>query len=358
MNKRIHDVFSNWLVLALFVILSMAGQPAIVSADSNNAESSGKPLSPANLGADLWAAVRARSDQASEQHKLVLDPQISRTTQVRGHDSNVLVNQAGETWMSFRNQQLMPKGRDLMIFVLLLIFIFYIFWGRIEVEGGESGVLLPRFSMSARMIHWFLAGVFILLSISGLILLYGRSMLIPLVGHGAFSVIADISKEVHNLSGPLFPFLLVLIFLNMVRQNLYERGDMTWVVKGGGFFGGSHPSAGRYNPGEKLLFWLTILLGVVISVTGLVLNFPVLATMVLDYYPEFEQYRRVMETMHGVHGVVGIVFISLIFGHIFLATVLVPGTLTGMTSGKVDVNWARSHHSRWYKQMMEEKGKD
>ena len=55
-----------------------------------------------------------------------------------------------------------------------------------------------------------------------------------------------------------------------------------------------------------------------------------------------------MEFSHVVHTIIAVVFIALIFGHIFLATMLVPGTLSGMTTGKVDANWAKEHHDRWY----------
>ena len=358
MKKRTISGLFSWLVLAACFSTLMTATTPSGATDEAKASSLVKPLGPANLGSDLWSAVRARSDAASDQYGLSRDTKRNKTTQVRGYDANVLVNQAGDTWASFRNHQMMPKGRDLMIFVLLLMFLFYVFRGSVDDDTDESGIELQRFSISARMIHWFLAGLFILLGITGLILLYGRTMLIPLVGHEAFGVIAGLSKELHNLSGPLFPIMLIFIFINMVRDNFYERGDLTWIVKGGGFFGDTHPSAGRYNAGEKILFWLTILLGIVISVTGLVLNFPALAVMVLERYPEFEQFRQVMEAMHAVHGVVAMVFICLIFGHIFLATVVVPGTLSGMTSGKVGVRWARSHHNRWYAQMMEKQGKD
>jgi len=358
MKKRTISGLFSWLVLAVCFSMLMTATTPSGATDAAKASSLVKPLGPANLGSDLWSAVRARSDAASDQYGLSRDTKRNKTTQVRGYDANVLVNQAGDTWASFRNHQMIPKGRDLMIFVLLLMFLFYVFRGSVDDDTDVSGIELQRFSISARMIHWFLAGLFILLGITGLILLYGRTMLIPLVGHEAFGVIAGLSKELHNLSGPLFPIMLIFIFINMVRDNFYERGDLTWIVKGGGFFGDTHPSAGRYNAGEKILFWLTILLGIVISVTGLVLNFPALAVMVLERYPEFEQYRQVMEAMHVVHGVVAMVFICLIFGHIFLATVVVPGTLSGMTSGKVGVGWARSHHNRWYAQMMEKQGKD
>ena len=205
MKKRTISGLFSWLVLAACFSTLMTATTPSGATDEAKASSLVKPLGPANLGSDLWSAVRARSDAASDQYGLSRDTKRNKTTQVRGYDANVLVNQAGDTWASFRNHQMMPKGRDLMIFVLLLMFLFYVFRGSVDDDTDESGIELQRFSISARMIHWFLAGLFILLGITGLILLYGRTMLIPLVGHEAFGVIAGLSKELHNLSGPLFP---------------------------------------------------------------------------------------------------------------------------------------------------------
>ena len=87
--------------------------------------------------------------------------------------------------------------------------------------------------------------------------------------------------------------------------------------------------------------------------TGYILDFPVLADLARGYLPELGQYRHVMELSHVLHTVIAIVFILLILGHIFLATLFVPGTLGGMTHGKVDENWASTHHDRWYRAQKE-----
>ena len=113
-------------------------------------------------------------------------------------------------------------------------------------------------------------------------------------------------------------------------------------------FGSGHASAGKFNPGEKVLFWLTIFLGIVVSVTGYVLDFPAIASWIVATFPEFTQYRHVMELSHVIHTIIAVLFIALVFGHIFLAVFFVPGTLQGMVSGNVDENWAKEHHDRWY----------
>jgi formate dehydrogenase subunit gamma len=296
------------------------------------------PISNPNPGADLWRAVRGSIDA----------PTVS---QVKGRDASVLVHRDGERWMSFRVDELIPNGGNFLIVILLLIGAIYAIRGPVKLAGGESGVLLERNSVGARVIHWLLAGIFILLAISGLVLLFGRPLLIPLFGKTGFAVIASVCKEAHNLVGPIFPLILLASFFRLVSRNLYEQGDLKWFARGGGMVGKAHVSAGKFNGGEKLLFWLTMFLGVAISVTGYVLDFPVLAAWVQNVSSDFNQYRQVMEFAHVVHGVVAVVFIGLIFGHIFMATALVRGSLSSMTSGKVDANWAKEHHDRWYQEM-------
>ena len=324
----------SWaLILWLFAVLTL-GLASFSPAMAQTEEAPAAINNP-NPGADLWRAIRGHLDSPA-------------VTQGGGHDSAVLVNEEGERWTSIRVNDLVPKSREWLILVILLLGLMYMIAGRAKLTHGEAGVEVERHNATARFIHWFLAVTFIALGITGLILLFGRVALIPLIGKEAFGVVARVCKEVHNFVGPVFPVAIILVFFNLIRGNLYERGDIKWILKGGGFFGGGHPSAGKFNPGEKILFWLTIFLGIGISVTGYILDFPVIASWVVSVSPDFSQYRHVMEFSHVVHTIIAIVFIALVFGHIALATVLVPGTLSGMTTGKVDVNWAKEHHDRWH----------
>lgn len=235
--------------------------------------------------------------------------------------------------------QLIPYSAYLMAGILAAILLFFLIRGRIRLEEGESGKTVPRSSTMVRIAHWFTVILFMILAVTGLILLYGRAVLIPILGQETFSVIAAASKEAHNLFGPIFPVALIIIFIPLVKVNIYEKGDLKWLFKGGGFFGG-HVSAGLYNMGEKTWFWIVILVGLTISVSGLILDFSV-----------FGQSREVMELSHIVHTIAAILIISVAFGHIYLATVGVEGTLQAMTSGEVDANWAKSHHDRWHDEL-------
>ena len=107
---------------------------------------------------------------------------------------------------------------------------------------------------------------------------------------------------------------------------------------------GEHVSAGFFNAGEKVLFWSVVAGGIALSVSGLILLFP-----------NFGQSREVMQLMLVVHGIVAVVLIAFTFGHMYLGTIGLPGSLSAMNTGKVDADWARAHHDRWH-QEAEEKG--
>jgi formate dehydrogenase subunit gamma len=277
-----------------------------------------------NPAAELWRDVRQRTAP------------VSGRTQVKGVDSGVLINANGDRWRKFRIEQLIPIGGYVLAGVLLALAVFYLVRGKVPIEGGMSSHKLLRYSNYERTIHWFIAGVFLFLALSGLILLFGRPLLIPLIGKEAFSVLASASKEGHNLMGPLFLLALVLIFIKFVRRNIYQKGDLTWLLRGGGVIGSKHVPSNFFNMGEKSMFWLLVFVGGTIIVSGLVLLSPV-----------FGQGREWMELAHVGHAVGAIFMIAVIFGHIYIGTIGMEGAVEGMKTGYCDLNWAREHHDLW-----------
>ena len=284
----------------------------------------------ANPGTDLWRQVRQR------------DMAIEGTSQVKGVDSGILINPQADRWTRFRVGKLVEYGQIALVVVAALILLFFSVRGKIRIDGGLSGKMVFRFSDYERVLHWVLAIVFIFLAVTGLILLFGRTLLIPVLGHDIFSVLASSSKEGHNLFGPIFLVSLILMLFSFVKRNIYARGDMTWLLKGGGMIGKSHASGGFFNMGEKTWYWIVILIGLVISASGLIL-----------VSPNFGQGRLIMELSHVVHASTAILLIAISFGHIYLATAGTEGTKEGMNTGYVDIKWAEAHHDRWAKQCHE-----
>ncbi len=276
-----------------------------------------------NPGADLWRDVRQR------------DIPVEGVSQVKTVDSNVLINPHANRWSRFRVGTLTYAASFLLVGLIVVLIIFYILRGKIRIEGGLSGHKLFRFNDYERILHWTLAIVFLFLAITGLALLLGRPFLIPLLGQELFSLIASSSKEGHNLFGPVFLLSLVLIVFQFTRRNIYEKGDLSWLLRGGGVIGKTHVSGGFFNMGEKTWYWIVILLGLVISVSGLIL-----------VSPNFGQGRVVMELSHVVHAISAVILIALSFGHIYLA-IITEGTTEAMKTGYTDVKWAEAHHDRW-----------
>src|SRR3546814_3150521 len=112
---------------------------------------------------------------------------------------------------------------------------------------------------------------FILLAITGLILLYGKIFLKPLFGAGAYSALATGSAYVHIAF--MVPFVLGVIIMIVVwiRQNVVTGFDMHWLARFGGFLSPSsdNPPARRFNAGQKLVFWGVVLGGVLLTISGI-----------------------------------------------------------------------------------------
>ena len=284
-----------------------------------------------NPGGDLWREIRQRDGT-------VLDG----TSQVKGVDSGVLINEQGYRWAQFRVSKLSRYGGIAVAAVFVIIVAFFALRGQIKIEGGPTGSMVQRYSTFERIVHWTLAIVFLILALTGLILLLGRPLLIPLFGKEVFSVLASLSKEGHNLISLLFLVSRCMMLFSFVRKNLYEKGDLTWLLRLGGAIGKNHLSVGFFNTGEKLWFWLLMLVGLVVSVSGLVLLFP-----------NFGQGRVIMEISHVIHAIGALLLICVSLGHMYMGSIGMEGAFEGMRSGYVDINWADGHHDRWGKECHE-----
>jgi len=316
-------------VVTLFLVTALPLLPYVIDAQAVGEKpgESDAVVALQNPAINLWNEVRQRNGK------------IEGSSQVQGVDSGILINRTGDDWRRFRIEALMPYGALFMGAILAAIALFYLFRGKVLLPGGRTGIRIPRLTLNQRSAHWFTAGIFWLLAVTGLILLYGRFVLIPLLGAEGFSMTAAACKEMHNLFGPLFLLAVVAMLVLFVKDNLFTHGDLKWMARGGGMFGG-HVSAGRYNAGEKTWFWLVMIFGFTLSISGLILEFAV-----------FGQGREVMALSHMFHGISALILISISFGHIFLGTVGVEGTLDSMTTGSVDAAWAKEHHDLWYQEM-------
>ncbi|WP_052093941.1 formate dehydrogenase subunit gamma [Methylophaga thiooxydans] len=312
-------------VIMLLAILVLPLSGYVVNAFAQAEQQAEQTTNPRS---DTWRQVR----QANEGY-----------TAVKGRETNELIQGSGQNWRQLRNGPMATYGSWLLAFVLVAILGFYIARGRVELTHPRSGKTIERWTLNERRLHWTTASLFIILGITGLSLLYGRHVLIPLMGYPGFSAYASIAKWLHNILGPVFMVALFTILIKWFKHNFFTKTDIEWFKAFGGMVGDKHPSAGRMNGGEKVWYWTLATAGVALCFSGLVLDFP-----------NFNQEREIIQLAHIIHLLTGLVLISFSFGHIYIGTIGTEGALEGMTTGQVDVAWAEQHHDLWLQDVQQQ----
>lgn len=262
---------------------------------------------------------------------------------VTGPESNVLIQASGTDWLDWRNELISGTGAWGIALTVLLLGVFFLMRGRVKLTEPRSGELVERWTRKERWLHCYTASLFLLLAFSGLVLLYGRELLIGLFQHQTFAGIAQTSKIIHNYAGPLFIVGLMMMAIIWTKDNLPSKVDLLWFKQFGGLIGNRHPPAGRMNGGEKAWFWLLIVFGLVVSVTGLILDFSNLV-----------QERYWLQISHILHTCSAFILMMGALGHIYIGSIGSEGALEGMITGKVDTSWARQHHDLWYEGLRSE----
>jgi formate dehydrogenase subunit gamma len=251
--------------------------------------------------------------------------------------AGVLVQANGETWRLWRNGPITVVGAVMFWLMVAVVGAFYLLRGKVRIQGGLSGRKILRFKFVERFTHWLTAGSFLILAVTGVNLLYGRHVLPAIIGLDAFAELTRIGKYVHNFVGFAFVLGLVLMFVIWVKNNIWDRYDWNWIKKGGGLlFPKEHPPAGKFNFGQKTVFWMVMGGGGILAVTGLNLLFPF-------YLAGLEQ----MQWIQAIHSTLSQIMCLLMVAHIYIGTIGMQGAFEAMSTGYVDRNWAREHHRAW-----------
>jgi len=260
-------------------------------------------------------------------------------TSVKGRETGVLVQSAGNTWRQIRNGPVTFYGGWLVVIVGLIIAALYFGRGPIKLHDKPTGRMVQRFTSMEQVVHWCTAISFVVLGLSGLIMLFGKHLLLPVIGYTLFAWLTALAKNLHNFVGPFFIASVVVMIFMWLRDNLPRAYDFQWFTRAYGFFvRGEHIPSGRFNAGEKGWFWICVVaLSVVVSYTGVILLFP-----------NFDQTRAVMQEAWIWHATASLIYIAISLGHIYMGTIGVEGSYQCMRTGAVDETWAKEHHQLWY----------
>ncbi len=296
-------------------------------------------------GIYYWQAVGADMKNPHANFWRVVRQGIPGLTTVTTAGHHILIQNGGENWREIRNSLLMRGTQWILGLALIALGAFYFIVGSDKLEKPRSGVKMERFILGERILHWYTAVLFIIIAVTGLSLLLGRLALIPILGHGAVSGYLRTAKELHNYSGPLLLVGIFLMFMIWIRYNIPQKMDLQWFKNMGGMIHrGPRPHAGRVNGGEKGWFWLVVIFGTGVGITGVLLDFPI-----------WGQSRAAMEVAHVIHVILGVLFITASFGHIYVGTIGIEGVFEGMWRGSVDAVWAQQHADLWYQEKIQER---
>jgi formate dehydrogenase subunit gamma len=292
---------------------------------------------------DMWRAVRKG---------------IQGTVSIPDKNAALLVQSEGDNWRAVRNGPLVRWGGIALGAIIVVLALFYLVRGKIRIDHGFSGKTVTRFGDIERIGHWLLAVSFIILAITGLNITFGKMVLMPVIGKSAFSSISALGKWLHNYVAFAFMAGLVMIFILWIKENFPNRYDLQWMAKAGGIFTkGVHPPAEKFNAGQKILFWLVILGGISISLSGIAMLFPFQFAMFSKTFAFLNIFGfdlptdlapiQEMQLSTLWHAIIALALIVVIIAHIYIGTIGMEGAFDAMGSGEVDENWAKEHHSVW-----------
>ena len=196
----------------------------------------------------------------------------------------------------------------------------------------EEGIV--RYSLGERLLHWFVALTFIYLLLTGFALGYPRmAWLYDILGGG------QTVRFLHPIVGVGFTVGVLLMFVIWLKDMIFDAKDREWTRDLRNYVreGHSRVDVERFNAGQKGYFWFAILTGVLLLVSGLPLWFPALMSA------GWNQSARLL------HHVLFLLTVGGFIIHVYMSTMMLPGTVPGMTTGRVTRAWAAWHHPSWYR---------
>jgi len=312
------------LLSTLVVAVTLAGAPVAVGAAFAQ--------NPTQIGENP-SGDNPTADSVNEEYLFKQDSKIHGRVTIPDKKAANLIQPQGREYRAFHEQSLPWIAGVVILGMIVALAAFLLIKGR--MASPRSAEKITRYNAFERFNHWMTATCFIVLALSGLNYIFGKRLLMPLIGPDAFGAASQLAKYAHvYLAWPFMLGVLTMLFV-WVKDNIPNRIDWAWLKAGGGVLGG-HAHAERFNAGQKVIFWMVVGFGLAMGFTGIAMLFPFALADVNG-----------MQLMQIVHASIGALFIAGILLHIYTGTVGIEGSFQAMGSGEVDLAWARAHHDLW-----------
>ncbi|BBU29984.1 formate dehydrogenase cytochrome b556 (FDO) subunit [Burkholderia sp. THE68] len=207
-----------------------------------------------------------------------------------------------------------------------------------ELRDVKGHRLIVRYTPNERTNHWITAITFVLLALSGLAMFHpSMSWLYAIFGGGQWT------RILHPFVGCVMFLSFLILALRFWHHNYLDRNDVQWMKQMNDVLANREdrlPEIGKYNAGQKLLFFVMVASLVLLLISGIVIWRAYFAF----YFPV-----TVIRIASVVHAATAFVLIVSIIVHIY-AALWVKGSIGAMTRGTVTYGWARKHHPRWFRE--------
>lgn len=229
-----------------------------------------------------------------------------------------------------------------MVFLLIIVFVPLAFFGHFMIVGQRKfnhHKKLKVFSKYNILIHWFAAIPFILICITGIIMVFGTNF-----GGGVF---VRLARNIHGLSTIIFIIFGTLMFFMWFRESLFKKYDIDWFKIMGGYLSQNNIPipAGKFNAGQKMWFWIATLGGVIMAITGGIMYFQ---------YTDINTLRLVAI----IHNILGFLVIAMLITHIYMALFAIEGAIESILNGNMGEEELSILHSIYYKELVDNKKLD
>lgn len=230
----------------------------------------------------------------------------------------------------------------LLIFAVLGVFVFclahYLIIGPNEKHLGKLPRDTVRYTGLERWTHNIRMISCILLMVTGSgFALYSMGVLKIFGGYSS-------ARTIHIILGALFIITSIVATVIWMKKCVFKAYDIEWLKVMGGYLTKKecHPAAGCFNAGQKLFYWISTFLSLIIIVTGIMLiNRDSISGNVL------------LATVF-IHGASALTLIAAVVGHAYLGSFANPGTWKVLLDGKVAGEWCKVHHPYWKPEEKEE----